>query len=76
VLCKHGTRVPGAVLVLINKDWHEPQTTTLPAKIGTFLPDRLKQVRPCRGEAPTDLPEGKTAYLLDPAEIVLLFDVK
>ena len=76
LLCKHGTRAPGAVLALINKDWHEPQTASLPAKMADFLPGDIMQVRPCRGEAPAALPADQAAYLLDPAEIVLLYSAR
>ena len=73
LLCKHGTRVPGAVLALINKDWHAPQSLGLPANLKRFLPGKVFVARPCRDEAPAELPTGQATFMLDPAEIVLLF---
>ena len=73
LLCKHGTRVPGAVLALINKDWLAPQSLGLPANLKRFLPGKVFVARPCRDEAPAELPTGQATFMLDPAEIVLLF---
>ncbi len=71
LLCKHGTRAPGAVLALINKDWTSPQTASLP-DLSAFITGPVTCARPCRDEEPAALPEGDD-FQLDPAEIVLLY---
>ncbi len=71
LLCKRSRGEAEPVLVAINKDWHQPQTVTLPPLDG-YLGGPARLVPLCREDPiPRPLPSGE-ALNLEPAEVVLI----
>ncbi len=73
VLCKRSRDRNPPALVAINKDWHQPQTLTLPPLDG-YLDGPARLIPLCRDEPiPRPLPSGE-ALILDPAEVALILE--